>query len=130
MLCKLPGWAVLALLLPACTSGEIHAVKVDDTLRSYATAIRWGEFEKAMQFQNPAKRSRLDLAWLKNIHVSSYDTVYKKEDMGGNIFEQTVEIHYFNEQVGVEQSITDRQLWRYDEEKGKLLLETGLPAFR
>jgi len=124
------GLAVLALLLSACTSGEIHAVKLEDTMRSYATAIRWGEFEKAMQFQDPAKRHRLDLAWLKNIHVVSYDTVFKKEDMGGNIFEQTVEIRYYIEQVGVEQSLTERELWRYDEEKDKLWLETELPTFR
>jgi hypothetical protein len=121
---------LLALLLAACTSGEIHAVKMDDTLNSYASAIRWGLFEKAAQFQNPAKRSRLDLAWLKNIHIASYSQIYRKEDLGGNILEQTVEIRYFNEQVGVEQSITDRQLWRYDEEKQKLMLETGLPEFR
>jgi hypothetical protein len=126
-----PALLLSALALAACTSGEIHAVKMDDTLRSYATAIRWGQFESALQYQNPAKRKRLDLLWLKkNVHVSSYDTVFKKEDMGGNIFEQTVEIHYFIESEGVEKSLTDHQLWRYDEEKEKLLLETDLPSFR
>ena len=126
----LPGPALAAALLSACTSGEIHVVKMEDALNGYATAIRWGQFEKAAQFQDPAKRSRLDLAWLKNIHVATYDTVFKKEDLGGNIFEQTVEIRYFNEQVGVEKSLIDRQVWRYDEEKDKLMLETELPTFR
>jgi hypothetical protein len=105
-------------------------MKMEDNMNSYASAIRWGEFEKALQYQNPAKRSRLDLAWLKNIHVASYDVVYKKENLGGNIFEQTVEIRYYNEQIGVEKSLTDRQVWRYDEDKQKLMLETDLPTFR
>jgi hypothetical protein len=130
MLNNLAGLALLLVMVSGCTSGDVHAVKMEDAMNGYASAIRWGQFEKAAQYQNPAKRSRLDLAWLKNIHVASYDTVYKKEDLGGNIFEQTVEIRYYNEQIGVEKSLTDRQLWRYDEEKGRLMLETDLPAFR
>ncbi len=104
--------------------------KMEDTLNSYGAAIRWGQFDKARDFQSPAQRTRLDEAWLKNIHVSSYDPVYRREAEGSKVLEQKVAIRYFNEQDGVEKVLTDRQLWRYYEDKGKWMLETELPVFR
>lgn len=99
-------------------------------LNSYAGAIRWGEFQKAQEFQRPSKRSPLDLEWLKNIHVSSYEVTYKKEGLNDNIREQTVKIRYFIENSGVEKSVTDQQFWRFDEEQNKLMLESDLPNFQ
>jgi hypothetical protein len=127
---KLSASALLAAALVACTSGPIHLAIIDSTVQLYAAAIRFGEFEKAQEFVDPAKRTRLDLAWLKNIHISSYDIVHRKENLGGNIYEMTVQIHYFIESEGVEKSVTDRQIWRYDEGQRKMMLETSLPEFR
>ena len=127
---KLLGLIILASLLLSCSSGPIGVAKMEDRLSAYGAAIRWGEFEKAMDFQNPAHRTRLDDAWLKNIHVSSYNPLYRKEVEGSNIVEQKVEIRYFIEPFGVEKVLTDRQLWRFDEDKGKWMLETDLPVFR
>lgn len=128
---KLSAPALLAALLAACSSGPIHMAKIDSAVQLYAGAIRFGEFEKAQEFVSPAKRSRLDLAWLKNVHVSSYDIVYRKEPMeGSNIYEMTAEIRYFVEPDFVEKTLTDRQLWRYEPEGQKMILESGLPDFR
>ena len=130
MKCKLPLLYLLTAALFACHSADLFMMKRDDRLSQYASAIRWGAFEKAVEFQSPSHRTRLDLAWLNNIHVSTYDTLNLKEAESSNIIEQTVQIHYFNESVGVEKSIIDRQVWRYDEDKGQWMLETDLPAFR
>jgi hypothetical protein len=125
------GVSMSATLLLACThGGDMFLMKRDEILSRYASAIRWGEFEKAVQFQNPARRTRLDEAWLKNIHVATYDSILVKDDPNSKVVEQTVEIRYFNEQVGVEKIITDRQVWRYYEDLDKWVLETDLPAFR
>ncbi len=121
--------ALLALTVSACTSGPIHLDRIDETLNRYGGAIRWGEFQKAQEFQNPSKRTRLDLDWLKNVHVSSYEVVYKKHDPNSNIREQTAQIRYFLENSGVEKTLIDHQLWLYNEESGKLILETDLPTF-
>lgn len=118
-----------AAILLACTS-DIFLMKRDETLNRYAMAVRWGEFEKAREFQLPAFRKPLDEAWLKNIHISTYDTVFTREDATGKSVEQTVEIHYFNEQAGVEKSLTDRQVWRFDEDAERWVLMTDLPTFR
>ncbi len=127
---KLPGLSLLAIALLACHSDDLFMMKRDDTLSQYAAAIRWGDLEKAVEFQNPAHRTRIDEAWLKNIHVSTYNTVYTKSETGSNILEQTVKINYYIEQEGVEKSITDHQVWRYDNDKKKWMLDTDLPAFR
>ncbi len=126
----LSALALLATLLAACTSGPIYLSKIEDILSLYGTAIRWGDFEKAQTFQAPAKRTHLDLDWLKNIHVASYDIINQKESQGGHIHEVTVKIRYFIESEGVEKTLTDKQLWRYDEDSEKLTLESDLPAFR
>jgi len=127
---NLSAAALLAATLAACSSGPIHLAKIDSVVQLYASAIRWGEFEKAQEFVNPAKRKPLDLNWLQNIHVSSYDIVYRKENLGGNIYEMTVDIHYFLESEGVEKVLVDHQVWRYNPDGEKMILESGLPEFR
>ena len=127
---KLPCLTLLTLALLACRTGDLFMMKRDEALNLYASAIRWGSLETAADFQNPAHRTRIDEAWMKNIHVSSYDTIYMKSDSGSNILEQTVKIHYYIEPEGVDKSITDRQVWRYDNDQGKWILDTALPAFR
>ena len=127
---KLSGLSLLTLALLACRTDDVFMMRRDEILNQYASAIRWGIMEKALEFQNPAHRTRIDEAWMKNIHISSYDTVYMKSDSGSNILEQIVKIHYFIEPDGVDKSITDRQVWRYDNDQGKWILDTALPAFR
>lgn len=119
-------WAILAFGLTACTH-DLHLLKMEESLTSYGAAIRFGMFERAADFQ--AVRKAPDLKALKEIHVSSYDPVYRKELDDGNRVEQTVEIHYYHEDQGVEKSITDHQSWRYDKEKLQWFLESGLPKF-
>ena len=128
---NLTGLSVLAMLLLACThASDVFMMKRDEILNRYASTIRWGEFERAVQFQDPAHRTPLDGAWLKNIHVATYNTLFLNDNPNSNIVEQSVEIRYFIEPDGVEKTITDRQIWRFDEDLGKWLLESDLPAFR
>lgn len=119
-------WAILAFSVGAC-SHDLHIMKMEESLTSYGSAIRWGQYERASDFL--AVHQTPDLAFLRTIHVSSYDPVYRKELDGGRRAEQTVEIRYYREDQGVEKSVTDRQLWRYDQEKKQWFLESGLPNF-
>lgn len=126
---------LLSFLFNACTSGPVVKSRIEETVSAYAAAIRWSEFEKAQEFQPAGKRARLDLAWLKNIHVSTYEVLYKKEPEGGlledgRVLEQTVRIRYFIEPYGVEKEITDHQIWRFNEDRWKMELITDLPEFK
>ena len=117
------------LLITGCPH-DLTSMMKDDRLNQYGAAIRWGLWETASEFQPPAQQGRLDLAYLKSIHVSSYDPIYRQEHQGSDILNQNVEIRYFHEQSGVEKIITDRQTWRYDHEKDQWFLQSGLPDFR
>jgi hypothetical protein len=129
MMMKNLGLACLCLATMAC-SHDLRLMKMEDTLSGYGSAIRWGLFEKAADFQEPRNRTRPDLGYLKNIHVTAYDPIYRQEQEGSNFLKQTVEIRYYQEQTGVEKTITDRQSWRYDEEKDQWLLMSKLPDFK
>jgi hypothetical protein len=125
---KLALTALYATLL-AC-SHDIQLMKVEDVLSSYGGSIRWGLFEKAADFQKHNDPSKLDLQYLKTIHVTAYDPVYRKELDERNKILQTVEIRYYQEQTGVEHMITDHQTWEYDKEKDQWFLTSALPDFR
>jgi len=119
--------AALVLSLTAC-SHDLHLMKMEESLASYGAAIRWGQFERAADYQ--AGYQPPDLVFLKNIHVSSYNPIYRKEFDEGMRAEQVVEIRYYREDEGVEKSLTDRQSWRYDQKKKQWFLESGLPRFQ
>jgi len=121
-LASLLCWAMMAC------SQSTHLMKMEETLSSYGGAIRWGLYEKAADFQARKDEPPLDLSYLKTIRVTGYDPVYRKETK--DIVQQTVEIRYYQEQTGVEKTLTDHQTWRYDEEKGLWLLESSLPSFK
>ncbi|QSA97054.1 hypothetical protein [Methylococcus sp. EFPC2] len=118
--------AILALGLTAC-SHDLHTMKMEEALANYGAAIRWGSFERAADFQSV--RRALDSKSLQDIHISSYDPIYRKELDEGDRAEQIVEIRYYREDEGVEKSVTDRQAWRYDREKQQWFLESDLPKF-
>jgi len=123
------GLAFLCLNMLAC-SHDFGLMKMEDTLSSYGAAIRWGLFEKAADFQDPKHRTPLDLRDLKDIHVTAYDPIYRKEEKGSKVVRQTVEIRYYREPAIAENTIVDHQTWRFDEERGDWLLASKLPSFQ
>ena len=121
--------SLACLSLLGC-SHDLHIMKTEEEMSSYGSAIRWGLFEKAADFQPPEKRTPVNMDFLKDIHVTSYSPTYRSEEDANSIIKQTVEIRYYREQTGVERTITDRQTWRFDKEKGRWFLESGLPTFK
>lgn len=126
---KTLGPAFICLAMLACSS-DFQLMKTEDRLARYGSAIRWGLFETAADFQDPKYRTAPDLGYLKNIHVTAYDPIYRKHEKGSDILKQTVEIRYYHEQTGVEKAITDRQIWHYDKDRREWFLESKLPSFK
>ena len=124
---------VPALLLAACASGEIRSKAniLDETLKSYAATIRWGEVEQAQAFLDPKVReqhapSALDLARYRQVQVSGY-TEQAPVPVGDNEVRQTVQIDLVNVNTQTARSIVDHQVWKYDEASKHWWLESGLP---
>lgn len=128
MLIRFLATIALAALFAGCAH-DITLMRLEETLGAYGSAVRWSRFETAADFQTETARRPVDPEALKDVHITSYDVVYRHESDDRKSVRQTAEIRYFLEHVGVEKKITDRQTWKFDEQKKQWFLETPLPVF-
>jgi hypothetical protein len=122
-----------AALLGACASKEIRSKAniLEQTLRSYAATIRWGDIRQATSFIEPKvlaehPPSQLDLDRLQQVRVSGYEE-QPAVPVGENEVRQTVQIELINVNTQTTRSIVDRQVWKYDEATKHWWLTSGLP---
>lgn len=123
--------AAVLLMLSAC-AGDKQSKSLDETLRQYEIIVRWSQWDGAAGFlapdylaENPI--SRLDMERLRLFRVTQYTVRSAAPFDGGKGFSQVVEIRLFNRNRAVEQSLIDQQEWRYDPERQRWLLHSGLP---
>jgi hypothetical protein len=107
----------------------MRVMKMEEALNSYGSAIRWGAFQKAWDFQTDKQKRAPDFKALKNIKVTGYDSVFRTVQNEGTIVLQTVEIRYIDNERLVEKSLTDEQKWHFDVEKKQWLLDSSFPKF-
>lgn len=123
--------AMIAAAVGACTSSQVDKSR-GETFKQYETIVRWSQWDAAVDFiapeylvENPI--SRLDMDRLRMFQV----TAYTVRSMGmldeGLTARQLVEIRLFNKARAVEQTVIDEQEWRYNEERKRWLLHSGLP---
>lgn len=123
--------AACVLLLTACASNS-HTKSLDDTLRQYEIVVRWSQWDGALDFLAPEYLatdpiSQLDMDRLRLFRVTQYtvrSAIPFDESKG---LQQVVEIRLFNRNRAVEQSLLDQQEWRYDDQRQRWFLYSGLP---
>jgi len=118
-----------ALPLAGCTTTPDRQTQLDDTLRAYERAVRWGEFPSAAAFARPDARPS-DFSRFSHVKVTGYDVAGMRLTKGGNHLTQLVKIHYYNTDYMVEKSVVDRQEWEYDAKDGHWYITSGLPKFK
>ncbi|HUA81374.1 MAG TPA: hypothetical protein VL997_13435 [Dyella sp.] len=119
------------LLLAGCATDKRNDA-LTHTMIEYANAVRWDGFEAAEQFVDPKVREKhpltdLDRERFKQVQVSGYDDGNGPVASGENEVRQVVQIDLTNVHTQSVRTIVDRQLWRYDPEKNRWWLETGIP---
>lgn len=128
-------WAVLitaaALTLAACSSNQVEKGR-SEAFKQYETIIRWSQWDAAADFIAPEYLedhpiTRLDMDRLRLFKVSNYTIRSTGIYDEGMTARQTVEIKMFNTHQAVERVIIDEQEWRWNEEKQRWLLYSGLP---
>jgi hypothetical protein len=125
-------FAIATMLVLAGCATQKRADTLDTTLRAYASAVRWGDFQSAAIFLEPKTRaehmpSALDLARYKLVQVSGYDAGNGPVPDGENQVRQIVHINLVIVSSQSERSIVDRQTWHYDEASKHWWLTSGLP---
>ncbi|HEY5776640.1 MAG TPA: hypothetical protein VIS57_11175 [Xanthomonadales bacterium] len=121
----------LTTLLTACPQTK-EDQNLSETLLQYDTVIRWAQWDAAVDFLAPEYLeehpvSRLDLDRLRLFRVTQYLVRSAVPIDEGKGLIQVVEIKMFNKNQARERTITDEQLWKYDEELERWQLHSGLP---
>ncbi len=125
---------LLQMTMPVEAGGKRSKSKqLELSLFKYASAIRWNEFEMALNYVDPVYRERNPLSDLekerfKQIQVTGYEAKTQDTLPDGTI-EQTVEIRLINRNTQTDRSILNVQIWRWDDKAKRWWLTTGLPDF-
>ena len=122
---------VLALLTLTGCPVKQNALLLEDTLSSYAGAIRWGHMDDALGFVDPETLKKhpvtaLDLARYQQVQITVYSDAAPVHITDDEV-SQIVEIGLVNINTQAARSIVDKQLWRYDAKANHWWLVTGLP---
>jgi len=128
---RLLALLLIVLMLSACGSMGSQRNPRDQVLYSYVSAVRWSDFDTALNFVDPAVRlanpiSDLERERYKQFQVAGYDVKSFSEPAEG-LYEQVVEIRLVNRNTQTERVVTDRQRWRWDPEAKRWWLMSGLP---
>ena len=127
---KISWYLIIVLLITLC--GCISDPKIsemEDTLRAYERAIRWSDFQLVPGFRSPEKaKEELDFDKLKSIKVTGYATQQRLVSDTGVEASQIVEIRFYDENVGREKVVIDRQKWTYDNAVDHWVLVSELPS--
>ena len=122
---------LFVLAVVACTGNQVEESR-SEAFKQYETIIRWSQWDAAADFiapeyiaENPI--TRLDMDRLRLFRVTAYTIRSTGVYDEGMTARQVVEIRMFNRNQGKERTIIDNQEWRYNEQRQRWLLHSGLP---
>lgn len=119
---------VILVFVIGCASDTRNRI-LDDSLKIYSSAIRWGDFLGATKFyKDPTLFSQIDFDRLKGVKVTGYDMMGGVFSKDGNQLKQAVRIRFYDTGVGNEKEIVDNQVWEYDGEREVWLLTSPMPT--
>jgi len=104
---------------------------LEASLKVYAQAVRWNDFETAYASTDPTLRATEgftedDEAYYKRFQISGY-TVKSSAKADPQTYSQRVELRIIDVSTQTERTQTDRQNWRWDGAAKRWWLVSGLP---
>jgi len=105
---------------------------LSETLKQYETIVRWAQWDAAANFiseeyQEEHPITRLEMDRLRLFKVTQYILRSTIPVDDGDGVRQVVELHIFNKHQSRERVIIDEQYWKYDPDRERWLLHSGLP---
>lgn len=128
---RLVALLISLCLFAGCATPNTKGDLLNATLETYAATIRWGNVEDAAAFVDPETLKQhplteLDLQRYRQVRISGY-TAQPPRPIGDKEVGQIVEIVVTNNNTQSVRSVLDRQIWRYDDQKKRWWLTSGLP---
>ena len=126
--------AFLLLALSACASSPSGSASDRDLiLRGYSIAVRWSDWDQALEYLDPHVReahpfTEFDREHYKQFEITSYQVKSVAMAPDAMALHQRVELKLINRNTQVEREIIDNQEWVFDPLAKTWWLTSGLPA--
>jgi hypothetical protein len=122
----------IALLLAACAGGNQAQRERQNAMDLWRDMVRWSEYEALVDMihpdwlaENPIRP--IELRRLQQFRVTEYRVRQVNSEPDGLAVERLVQIRLYHVHSARERVIQHREVWRWDEQRGRWLLHSGLP---
>jgi len=125
----------ILMLLPMLTACKTYSEKKDAQLlesriSTYGQAVRWAHMEDAHGYVKREPGDKIKLPEnMENIRITEYEVFIPPYKMSDGTVIQTVRITYVHKDRQVVKSLTDEQLWEFDEERENWYRINPIPEF-
>ena len=108
-----------------------QASRLDQSIRAYVGAIRWGNFETAVAFAVPrAGAQAVNPASFDGIKVTGYTVRIKSVSEAVDEADVHLSFSYYDDAQGTVGSIDQDATWYLDRERKSWLMDDVLPRFK
>ncbi|MCK5431762.1 MAG: hypothetical protein KAJ03_03410 [Gammaproteobacteria bacterium] len=114
-----------------------QADKLERSLIHYASALRWGRHREAISFHiaRDGKTAEVYLDHIEQFSVTSFEYISKKiipssEKEGITEAVIVAEMSYFHKEQGTIRKLQLNQIWWYNKDIKRWLVETDFPEFK
>lgn len=124
---------IAALLgLAGCASVGTERNKLDEAQYAWSAAIRWGDFDGAINLMDPKLRAKatpgaVEMERYKQVQISAYRDVGASADLKGGTAVRDIHIGVINRHTQAERSVRYREQWRWDPEAKTWWIVSGMP---
>ena len=123
----------LILMMTACNGvgTKKKAEGLETAIDEYVAALRWGRFDKALEYHFDKEDNSPDIDTSKLEYIKVTEHTFKKKVINDEIDEAALqlEVKYYHEEYGtVKKRIVD-QVWWYKEETESWLISSEFPKF-
>lgn len=124
---------IALLLLASCASGGgTQSDALDRAQYAWSAAVRWNDFEGAVNLIDPDRRdelapSGLQMERYKQVQMSAYRDVGGSRDLDAGTAARDIEIGVVNRHTQAERTLRHREAWRWDAGSRTWWNTSGLP---
>lgn len=125
--------ALLAGIFTGCADlqHKEQTKKLDEVIRAYLHAVRWGDLGAAASFIRPREglTEPPDLSKLKGLHVTHFDYAIDSEAQGHPEALMTAKFDYYFEDTLTVKNVYQQVTWWWDPEVENWFMDGELPEF-
>src|SRR6056297_211893 len=125
------GVVSLLGLLGACGTLDEKDKKRTETMDRYEAVVRWNQFDSMVDFMHPDWLAEnpvtsLEVERLHQFRVSQYTVRQVLSDSEGGV-DRLVQLRLYNKHTAREKVVEYVESWRWDDERARWMLHSGLP---